>query len=262
MLECPLGFMERWPFKGSPVFGAAAKDLWAPRGSVADQNDHLSSSRTPIYAALASNSGSIVTGRSSGTVSANVIRDPQVHVQVTRIQTIGDCAMKLTELLLAELDREAVGIRKTLERVPEGKNDWKPHEKSMPLGSLATIVAPIPAWLDMVVNMEELDINPPGGPKLKPQPWKTRNDLLEQFEASLNKGREVLRKTTDDRLLNTKWRMLAAGKLMSEQPRYVAIRDGVFNHMAHHRGQLTVYLRLNEEKVPAIYGPSADEGKG
>jgi len=170
--------------------------------------------------------------------------------------------MQITKLLLAELDREAVGIRKTLERVPEGRNDWKPHERSMPLGSLATIVATIPAWLDMVVNMDELDINPPGGPKFKPQPWKTRRELLEQFEASLTKGREVLQHTTDDRLLNTKWRMLAAGKLMSEQPRYVAIRDGVLNHMAHHRGQLTVYLRLNEEKVPAIYGPSADEGKG
>jgi uncharacterized damage-inducible protein DinB len=84
---------------------------------------------------------------------------------------------------------------------------------------------------------------------------------LEHFEASLKQGREVLQKTTDDRLLNTKWRMLPAGKLMSEQPRYVAIRDGVLNHMAHHRGQLTVYLRLNEEKVPAISGPSADESK-
>ena len=170
--------------------------------------------------------------------------------------------MKITELLLAELDREAVGTRKTLERMPEGKNDWKPHEKSMPLGYLATMVATIPAWLDLVVNMDELDINPPAGPKFKPPEWKTRRDLLEQFEASLKKGREVLQKTTDDRLLNTNGRMLAAGKLMSEQPRYVAIRDGVFNHMAHHRGQLTVYLRLNEEKVPAIYGPSADEGKG
>jgi len=153
-------------------------------------------------------------------------------------------------------------IRKTLERVPEGKNDWKPHEKSMPLGYLATIVATIPAWLDMVVNMDELDINPPGGPKFKPQEWKTRQDLLEQFEASVNKGRKVLQETTDDRLLNTKWRMLAAGKLMSEETRYVAIRDGVLNHMAHHRGQLTVSLRLNDEKVPAIYGSSADEGKG
>lgn len=170
--------------------------------------------------------------------------------------------MKITELLLAELDREAAGIRKTLERVPEGKNDWKPHPKSMPLGNLATIVATIPAWLEMVVNMDELDINPPGGPKFKPQDWKTRKDLLAQFEASLKKGREVLEKTTDDRLFHTKWRMLSAGKVMSEQTRYVAVRDGVFNHMAHHRGQLTVYLRLNEEKVPAIYGPSADEGKG
>jgi uncharacterized damage-inducible protein DinB len=170
--------------------------------------------------------------------------------------------MKITELLLAELDREAVGIRKTLERVPEGKNDWKPHDKSMPLGALATIVANIPAWLDMVVNMDELDINPPGGSKYRPPVWKTRRDLLDQFETSLKKGREVLNNTTDDRLLNTKWRMLSGGKLMSEQSRYEAVRDGVLNHMAHHRGQLTVYLRLNEAKVPAIYGPSADEGKG
>jgi uncharacterized damage-inducible protein DinB len=168
--------------------------------------------------------------------------------------------MKITELLLAELDREAAGIRKTLERVPEGKNDWKPHERSMALGPLATIVATIPGWLDMVVNMDELDINPPGGSKFRPPEWKTRQDLMDQFEASLKKGREVLQKTSDDRLLNTKWRMLAAGKLMSEQPRYVAVRDGVMNHMAHHRGQLTVYLRLTGEKVPALYGPSADEG--
>jgi uncharacterized damage-inducible protein DinB len=131
----------------------------------------------------------------------------------------------------------------------------------MPLGNLATIVANIPAWLDMVVNMDEIDINPPGGPKFKPQPWKTRGELLEQFENSLKKGREVLQKTTDDRLLNTKWRLLYAGKLMREQTRYEAIREGVLNHMAHHRGQLTVYLRLNQQKVPAIYGPSADEGK-
>jgi uncharacterized damage-inducible protein DinB len=170
--------------------------------------------------------------------------------------------MKITDLLLAELDREAVGIRKTLEHVPEGKNDWKPHPRSMPLGSLATTVATIPAWLEMVVNMDELDINPPGGSRYRPTGWKTRRDLLDQFEASLKKGREVLQKTTDDHLLNTKWRMLAAGKLMSEQSRYEAVRDGVLNHMAHHRGQLTVYLRLNDEKVPAIYGPSADEGKG
>ena len=169
--------------------------------------------------------------------------------------------MKITELLMTELDHEAIGSRKTLQHVPEGKNDWKPHEKSMPLGALATIVATVPAWIEMVVKMDEVDINPPGGPKFKPQPWKTRQDLLQQFEASLKKGREILQSTSDDHLLNTKWRMLNGGKPMMEQSRYEAIREGVLNHMAHHRGQLTVYLRLNGETVPAIYGPSADEGK-
>ena len=169
--------------------------------------------------------------------------------------------MQITELLLGELDQEAIGIRKTLERIPEGKNDWKPHAKSMPLGRLATLVANTPAWLDTVVNMDEFYIDPVGGPKFSPQEWKTRQELLGQLEASLKKGREVLQKTTDDHLLNTKWRMLSAGKLMMEQSRYEAIRLGVLNHLAHHRGQLTVYLRLLGEKVPAIYGPSADEGK-
>jgi uncharacterized damage-inducible protein DinB len=169
--------------------------------------------------------------------------------------------MNITELLLAELDREADGSRKTLERVPEGKNDWKPHVKSMPLGYLATLVSTMPSWLELVVNMDELDINPPGGPKFVPKEWKTRAELLGQFEASVRKGREVLLATSDDRLLNTKWRLLSGGKLMSEQTRYEAIRVDVLNHMAHHRGQLTVYLRLNEEKVPSIYGPSADEGR-
>ena len=170
--------------------------------------------------------------------------------------------MKITELLLAELDREAVGIRKTLEHVPEGKNDWKPHEKSMPLGVSGDDRCHYPRVARH--GGEHGRTGYQSARRLEVQAaaeWKTRRDLLEQFEASLKKGREVLQKTTDDRLLNTKWRMLAAGKVMSEQPRYVAIRDGVLNHMAHHRGQLTVYLRLNEEKVPAIYGPSADEGK-
>jgi uncharacterized damage-inducible protein DinB len=170
--------------------------------------------------------------------------------------------MKITELLLEEVDREAVHIRRTLERVPEGRNDWKPHPRSMQLGYLATIVATIPGWIDMVLNMDELDIAPADGPKSKPPEWNTRKDLLDQFEASLKKGREALQAATDDYLLNTKWRLLAGGKLMSEDPRYVALRDGVLNHMAHHRGQLTVYLRMNDEKVPAIYGPSADEGQG
>ena len=169
--------------------------------------------------------------------------------------------MKLTELLLTELDHEGVGVRKVLEQIPEGKNDWKPHERSMPLGYLATMVATMPGWMEMVVNMDELDINPKDGPKFRPPDWKTRQDLIGQFEASMKKGREVLQNTSDDRLLNTKWRMLSGGKLMMEQTRYEGVRESILNHLAHHRGQLTVYLRLCGEKVPAIYGPSADEGK-
>jgi hypothetical protein len=169
--------------------------------------------------------------------------------------------MKITELLIAELDQEAIGSRKALENVPEGKNDWKPHEKSMPLGSLATMVANMPACIDMIVKMDEIDINPAGGPKFKPEPWKTRQDLLSQLEASLKKGRQTLADTTDDHLFNTRWRLLSGGKQLMEMSRYEAIRETVLNHLAHHRGQLTVYLRLNDETVPAIYGPSADEGK-
>jgi len=186
---------------------------------------------------------------------------PFRRVRIQALKLTEEIGMKVTELLLAELDREAIGIRKALENVPEGKNDWKPHEKSMPLGALATLVANIPAWLDMVVNMDELDINAPGGPQFRPPAWKTRRDLIQQFESSLKKGREVLENTTDEHLFNTRWKLLSGGRPMSEQQRYVAIRDGVLNHMAHHRGQLTVYLRLNDEKVPAIYGPSADEGR-
>ncbi len=83
----------------------------------------------------------------------------------------------------------------------------------------------------MAVNIDEIDVNPPGGPKFAPPPWKTRQDLLQQFEASLQEGKEILQKTTDDHLFNTKWRMLSAGKLMMEQTRYEAIREGVINHV-------------------------------
>ena len=169
--------------------------------------------------------------------------------------------MKITDLLLKELEHEGEGIRKTIEQLPEGKNDWQPHEKSMPLGRLATLVATIPAWIDMVLTVDELDISPSNGSGRKPPEWRTRRELMDQFEASMKKGREALEHATEDRLFNSKWRLLDHGRLMMEQTRYEGIREGIMNHMAHHRGQLTVYLRLCGQKVPAIYGPSADENK-
>ena len=168
--------------------------------------------------------------------------------------------MKLTDLFLAELDREAAGTRQTLQRVPEGRNDWKPHERSMPLGYLATLVATMPSWITMAIQQDELDLNPSNGPRPKPPEWRTRRELLEAHDGHVAKAREALANTTDEHLMTT-WKLLVGGRVVSEQPRHIVIRDAVFNHQAHHRGQLTVYLRLNNAAVPAIYGPSADEGK-
>jgi hypothetical protein len=149
--------------------------------------------------------------------------------------------MKMTDWFQAELEAEAVRTRGALERVPEGKDDWKPHDKSMPLAQLARLVAMMPMWLGMIIGMDELDIggSRPGQP------------------ASLTVG-ELLKSLDENDDLQKPWRLLVSGKVVSEQPRYVVIRD-TFLHLAHHRGQLTVYLRLNNIPVPAIYGPSADD---
>jgi uncharacterized damage-inducible protein DinB len=166
--------------------------------------------------------------------------------------------MKLTELFSAELERESASSRRVLERVPEDRNDWKPHEKSMPLGYLAALVASMPAWIDMMVNLDELDIASAAGVKFKPQVQRTTRELVQTLDASVARAREALRNTTDVHLM-TPWKFIVSGQVVTEQPRHIMLRDSVFSHLAHHRGQLTVYLRLNEAPVPSIYGPSADE---
>lgn len=167
-------------------------------------------------------------------------------------------SVQLKDLFLDELRREEAGTRKALERVPEGQNEWAPHEKSMKMGYLASLVASMPGWIDMMVNQPELDFAPVGENKNKPIEWKTTAELLAVFDESLKKARAALESTTDEHLM-TNWKLKAGGHLITEEPRYVNIQNGVINHWAHHRGQLTVYLRLNEAAVPAIYGPSADE---
>ncbi|HEV7669075.1 MAG TPA: DinB family protein [Thermoanaerobaculia bacterium] len=164
--------------------------------------------------------------------------------------------MKMTELFSAQLEREAVITRRALERVPEGQADWKPHEKSMPLGYLSILVGTMPGWVAMMITQDELDLNPPGGAK-RPAAPNTNQELLAALEDSVAKAREALSGTNDEHLL-TPWKLLVAGKVVMEQPRYVAITD-TFTHLAHHRGQLTVYLRLNDVPVPSIYGPTADD---
>ena len=164
---------------------------------------------------------------------------------------------KISELLLAELEREGAGTRRALERVPEGRNDWKPHEKSMPLGYLAGLVATMPSWIAAIITRDELDLASPD--EYKTTGYDTNRELLEAFDKAMARAREALSSATDEHLTTTTWRMSVQGKVVSEQQRYVAVRDSTLNHWAHHRGQLTVYLRLNDVPVPSLYGPTADE---
>lgn len=166
----------------------------------------------------------------------------------------------MSDLFLAELEEEAAATRRALERVPEGKNDWKPHPKSMTLGYLAHLVATMPGWVTMTVEQDELDIAPKDRAGRLPELSGTNAGLLKQFDESVAGAQAALRKTNDAHLQTT-WRLLAGGHVVSERPRHLMLRHGVLNHWAHHRGQLTVYLRLNDAKVPMIYGPTADEGR-
>jgi uncharacterized damage-inducible protein DinB len=166
--------------------------------------------------------------------------------------------MKLTEFLLAELDREVERSRRALEQAPEGKYDWKPHEKSMIFGYLANMVATMPMWIIMQINQNQLDVAPaPGESKMENKRLDTSAELIEALDQAAAGARSAFEQTTDEHL-KTSWRLLAKGKVVLEAPRYEMIQDTI-NHWAHHRGQMTVYLRLMGAKVPAIYGPSADD---
>jgi len=164
--------------------------------------------------------------------------------------------MTLTQMFLDQLNREAPRTRHALEQVPQGHDDWKPHAKSMPLLRLAGLVASMPSWVSLVINKDELELNPPPGQGQYQQP--SAGSLVQALDKAVSDCRAALSGTTDNFLLTTNWKLLVGGKVVMEAPRHVVLVD-TFNHLAHHRGQLTVYLRLLDQKVPAIYGPSADD---
>ena len=165
--------------------------------------------------------------------------------------------MKLTEFFRAQLDREVERSRKALEQVPDGKYDWKPHEKSMIFGYLADMVATIPMWITMEINQDELDVAPAEGKGMKQERKETRDALLQALDKTAADARAALENTTDEHLL-TSWKLLARGNVVWEGTREEIIQDTI-SHWSHHRGQMTVYLRLMGAKVPAIFGPSADD---
>jgi uncharacterized damage-inducible protein DinB len=167
--------------------------------------------------------------------------------------------MNLVELFQAQLQEEAERTRRVLQAVPEVPEDWKPHEKSMPFGRLAMLVARMPTWFAFIVNQDELDVVPQSGSTVDQTPLRTGADLVRAHDEGVQQSAQALANTTEGFLL-TPWRLLAAGHVVMERPRHVFIRE-TFMHLAHHRAQLTVYLRMNDAPVPALYGPSADDSR-
>jgi len=167
--------------------------------------------------------------------------------------------MGLNEVLLPEFDQEMTNTRKTLERVPEDKLGWKPHEKSGTMGWLATHLANIPSWVLSTIEKDSLDLAPGGAPVALPPEAKSRQQILEAFDKNVAAARAAIAGASDAHL-GKSWTLLFGGNPVFTLPRVAVLRSFVMNHSIHHRAQLGVYLRLNNVPVPAIYGPSADEG--
>ena len=159
--------------------------------------------------------------------------------------------------MLPEFDHEMANTRKTLERVPDDKFGWKPHEKSSPLGALATHLANLPGWTKVTIGMEEFDMAP-GGEQMKTPECHSASEVLEIFDKNVAEARAALAGASDETLFSN-WSLLSNGNKMFSMPRVAVVRSFVLNHIIHHRAQLGVYLRLNDISVPSIYGPSADE---
>jgi len=167
--------------------------------------------------------------------------------------------MPLNQALLPEFDHEMANTRKTLERVPEDKFAWKPHEKSFSMGGLATHLATLPSWAVITLQKDSIDIAPVGEAPPRSEPCNSREELLSRFDGHVASARAAIAGASDEDLLKT-WTLLSGGKTIFALPRVAALRSFVMNHNVHHRAQLGVYLRLNDVPVPSIYGPSADEG--
>ena len=163
--------------------------------------------------------------------------------------------MAIKDALLADFDHEMGTTRKLLERLPDDKLNWKPHEKSMSLGRLATHLSSIPQWAGTILNEPFFDLaNAPPNQAEK----TSRAEILASFDQTRKRTREWMDKT--DAEYSSLWTLKRGGQQVFSVPRVAAFRSFILHHVIHHRGQLSVYLRLNDVPIPAIYGPSADEG--
>jgi uncharacterized damage-inducible protein DinB len=168
--------------------------------------------------------------------------------------------MTIGQMMLDEFDQEMQNTRKVLERCPDEKWNWKPHEKSGTLGWLAGHVGTVPEWITMTINTDHLDYAPVDGPSYTPPKIENRAQLLAAFDKGSAEARAALAKVSDADIAKG-WRLLAGGQEVFTMPRVACIRGMCLNHLIHHRAQLTVYFRLVGVPVPGLYGPSADEAQ-
>lgn len=169
--------------------------------------------------------------------------------------------MRFLEALVPEFDLEARFTRRHLERVPMDKLDFKPHDKSMTLGWLATFTAILPTWGTLTLTTDSFDVAPPGGTPVRNETARSSEALLAMWDANIADLRKALVNVRDDRL-EQPWTLLAAGNVLFRKPRWLVFRAFFLNHMIHHRAQLGVFLRLTGAPVPAVYNDSADESGG
>lgn len=161
--------------------------------------------------------------------------------------------------LLPEFDHEMANTRKTLERVPDNKLDFKPHPKSMSMLKLASHLATINDWVTSTIEADSFDFAPVGKEPYKMPETKNRAEMLAAFDRLTANARKLIAGASDEHLMKT-WSLQAGGHTIFSMPRVAVLRSFIMNHTIHHRAQLGVYLRLNDILVPSIYGPSADEG--
>ena len=153
---------------------------------------------------------------------------------------------------LKEFDLEMASTRKLLERVPSDKGEWKPHEKSMALGHLAQLISSMPGWIASTLREPAVDLAASGGYGFHPT-----DELLKRFDTTAGQAREALQSVTSDDALNATWSLKNGEMTLLQMPRGEAARQHL-SHLAHHRGQLTVYLRMLNVPLSSVYGPTAD----
>lgn len=167
--------------------------------------------------------------------------------------------MPISSALLPEFDHEMAGVRKALERVPDDKFGWKPHPRSHTMGWLANHLANIPHWASVAIEQDSVDLAPPGQPPPRMTEAASCREVLDAFDKNVTAARAAIAGASDAKLMET-WSLLRGGATVLSLPRVAVLRSFVMNHIIHHRAQMGVYLRLNDLPVPALYGPSADEG--